>query len=61
LEWGGETAQFSLSDALGRLVLQGTLRKGNNAFDLGRLPAGLYVYAIVQGGKAVNAGKIVKQ
>jgi len=61
LEWGGETAQFTLSDALGRLVLQGTLRKGNNAFDLGRLPAGFYVYAIVQDGKAANAGKIVKQ
>jgi len=60
LEWGGETAQFTLSDALGRLVLQGTLRKGNNAFDLGRLPAGLYVYSIVQGGKAASAGKIVK-
>jgi len=61
LEWGGETAQFTLSDALGRIVLQGILRKGNNGFDLGRLPAGLYVYGIVQGGKAVNSGKIVKQ
>jgi len=61
LEWGGETAQFTLSDALGRCVLQGILRKGNNVFDLGRLPAGLYVYSIVQGGKAGRAGKIIKQ
>ncbi len=60
LEWSGEAAQFRLSDALGRPVLQALIRTGKNRFDLTHVPAGIYFYALVQDGKTVSSGKIVK-
>lgn len=53
-------ARVSVFDAVGRLVMQGTMAAGSNMLNVSRLSAGCYVVKVVQQGKAQSLKLMVE-
>jgi hypothetical protein len=54
-------SDVSLLDVNGRLILHREVSSVNSQFDIGALPAGIYMMRIKNGGKEVKMTKIIKQ
>ena len=55
-----QDAQLFLYDVSGQLVSSRTVIGGANVYDFSELPAGTYVYEIVDQGRTVGKGKVVR-
>ena len=56
-----EDAYILLSDITGREVFRQRAAHGSNVLELSHLPSGVYVYRVLEQGKEVSTGKVVKQ
>jgi len=52
-------ADFRLYNTAGQMILQKHLTDNNTEINVSSLPAGTYIYNILQDGKQVETGKIV--
>jgi hypothetical protein len=59
--WAGDKAIFTLTDVLGKTILQQWIKEGNTEIDLSGVAPGAYFAAIKRGGKILYQQKLVKR
>ena len=57
---GSESAFIEIEDVVGKTMMVAPLQSSNTDADVSTLPPGLYIYKIIDGGKIIKAGKVVK-
>jgi hypothetical protein len=57
----GRTQDMVLYSAIGERILSKTLPSGMQSIETGQLPAGMYYWQVLEEGRAVGTGKLVKK
>ena len=57
---GSASAFIEIEDVVGKTMMVASLQSSNTDADVSTLPPGLYIYKIIDGGKIIKAGKVVK-
>ena len=57
---GSASAFIEIEDVVGKTMMVAPLQSSNTDADVSTLPPGLYIYKIIDGGKIIKAGKVVK-
>jgi len=57
---GSANAFIEIEDVVGKTMMVAPLQSSNTDADVSTLPPGLYIYKIIDGGKIIKAGKVVK-
>ena len=56
-----KTCEFKMYNALGKLVLNTTIKNQQTTLDLSRLQSGIYFYTAVSDSKVFQSGKLISQ
>ncbi len=54
-------AKMVLYDSQGQKIMHGDIKHGSNTFQLTQIPSGIYFFTLVQNGKLLSSGRVVKQ